>query len=49
MRTIHAPTRRELLLASGTLFAWAYLPRLAYAEGRDPRFLTIILGVRSTD
>jgi uncharacterized protein (DUF1501 family) len=43
MRTIHAPTRRELLLASGTLFAWAHLPRLAYAEGRDPRFLTIIL------
>jgi uncharacterized protein (DUF1501 family) len=25
------------------LFAWAYLPKLAYAEGRDPRFLTIIL------
>jgi len=43
MRTIHAPTRRELLLASGTLFAWAHLPRLAYAEGRDPRFLTVIL------
>src|SRR6185437_13673695 len=43
MRLVHAPTRRELLLASGTLFAWAHLPRLAYAEGRDPRFLTIIL------
>jgi uncharacterized protein (DUF1501 family) len=40
---IHAPSRRELLLASGTLFAWARLPKLAYAEGRDPRFLTIIL------
>jgi uncharacterized protein (DUF1501 family) len=40
---IHAASRRELLLASGTLFAWAHLPRLAYAEGRDPRFLTIIL------
>jgi uncharacterized protein (DUF1501 family) len=40
---LHAPSRRELLLASGTLFAWAYLPKLAYAEGRDPRFLTIIL------
>jgi uncharacterized protein (DUF1501 family) len=25
------------------LFAWAYLPKLAYAEGRDPRFLMIIL------
>jgi uncharacterized protein (DUF1501 family) len=43
MRLFHAPTRRELLLASGTLFAWAHLPRLAHAEGRDPRFLAIIL------
>jgi uncharacterized protein (DUF1501 family) len=40
---LHAPSRREVLLASGTLFAWAYLPKLAYAEGRDPRFLAIIL------
>jgi len=39
----HAPTRRHLLLASGTLFAWAGLPKLARAEGRDPRFLTIVL------
>jgi uncharacterized protein (DUF1501 family) len=39
----HAPSRRELLLGSGTLFAWAHLPKLARAEGRDPRFLTIIL------
>jgi uncharacterized protein (DUF1501 family) len=40
---LHAPSRRELLLTSGTLFAWAHMPRLAYAEGRDPRFLAIIL------
>ena len=40
---LHAPSRRELLLGSGTLFAWAYLPKLALAEGRDPRFLAIIL------
>lgn len=40
---VRAPSRRELLLASGTLFAWAHLPKLAQAEGRDPRFLTIIL------
>jgi uncharacterized protein (DUF1501 family) len=40
---LHAPSRRELLLASGTLFAWAHLPKVAQAEGRDPRFLTIIL------
>src|SRR5207244_8804728 len=39
----HAPTRRELLLGSGALFAWAFAPRLARAEGRDPRFLTIVL------
>jgi uncharacterized protein (DUF1501 family) len=32
-----------LLLASGTLFAWGYVPKLARAEGRDPRFLTIVL------
>jgi uncharacterized protein (DUF1501 family) len=43
MQSLHAPSRRELLLASGTLFAWAYMPRLALAEGRDPRFLTIVL------
>jgi uncharacterized protein (DUF1501 family) len=41
--TVHAPSRRELLLASGVLFAWAYVPRVARAEGRDPRLLTIIL------
>ena len=38
-----AATRRELLLASGTLFAWAYLPKAARAEGRDPRLLVIVL------
>jgi uncharacterized protein (DUF1501 family) len=43
MRTLHQPSRRALLLASGTLFAWAHLPKLARAEGRDPRMLTIIL------
>src|ERR1700736_2769100 len=41
--TLRAPSRRELLLASGTLFAWAYVPRLARAEGRDPRLLVIVL------
>jgi uncharacterized protein (DUF1501 family) len=43
MRSLHAPSRRQLLLASGTLFAWAHLPKLARAEGRDPRFLAFIL------
>jgi uncharacterized protein (DUF1501 family) len=37
------PTRRELLLGSGALFAWACLPGRARAEGYDPRFLTIVL------
>jgi uncharacterized protein (DUF1501 family) len=41
--TMHAPSRRELLLASGTLFAWAYVPKLARAEGRDPRLLVVVL------
>jgi uncharacterized protein (DUF1501 family) len=40
---LHASSRRELLLASGTLFAWAFAPKLARAEGRDPRLLTIVL------
>src|SRR5271166_161162 len=40
---LHAPTRRELMLASGVLFAWPFVPRIAQAEGRDPRFLAIVL------
>ena len=43
MTPLHPPSRRDVLLASGTLFAWAYLPKIALAEGRDPRFLAIIL------
>ena len=43
MHTLHRSTRRELLLASGVLFAWAYLPKAARAEGRDPRFLVVVL------
>ena len=42
-RNLHAPSRRELLLASGVMFAWALVPRVARAEGRDPRFLTVVL------
>ncbi|MEA2878688.1 MAG: hypothetical protein QOF14_3884 [Hyphomicrobiales bacterium] len=41
--TIHAATRRELLGGAGVLFAWPFLPKIARAEGRDPRMLTIIL------
>ena len=40
---LHASTRRELLLGTGALFAWAHAPKIARAEGRDPRFLTIVL------
>jgi uncharacterized protein (DUF1501 family) len=43
MRPSHLTTRRKMLLASGALFAWAYTPWLAHAEGRDPRFLVIVL------
>jgi uncharacterized protein (DUF1501 family) len=39
----HPSTRREFLSSSGALFAWAFVPRVARAEGRDPRFLTIVL------
>ena len=40
---LFAPTRRGLLLGTGALFAGRYLPGLARAEGRDPRFLAIVL------
>jgi uncharacterized protein (DUF1501 family) len=40
---LHAPSRRELLLSSGVLFAWNCLPKAARAEGRDPRLLVMIL------
>jgi uncharacterized protein (DUF1501 family) len=39
----HLPSRREALLGAGTLFAWSQMPRLARAEGRDPRLLVIVL------
>jgi uncharacterized protein (DUF1501 family) len=40
---MHVAKRRAVLLGSGALFAWAFVPKLARAEGRDPRFLTIVL------
>jgi uncharacterized protein (DUF1501 family) len=43
MTFLYAPSRRAMLAGSGALFAWAHMPRLAHAEGRDPRFLTIVL------
>jgi uncharacterized protein (DUF1501 family) len=43
MAQFHLPTRRELLLGAGTLFAWTQMPRLARAEGRDPRLLVVVL------
>ena len=43
MALLHAPSRRELMLGAGVLFAWAHWPKLARAEGRDPRMLTIVL------
>src|ERR671930_1297014 len=39
----HPFPRRELLLGSGVLFAWTHLPKLARAEGRDPRVLVMVL------
>jgi uncharacterized protein (DUF1501 family) len=39
----HLPTRRDMLRGSGALFAWAYMPKLARAEGRDPRLLVVVL------
>src|SRR5258706_8347317 len=39
----HLPSRREALFGAGTLVAWSQMPRLARAEGRDPRMLVIVL------
>jgi uncharacterized protein (DUF1501 family) len=39
----HLPSRREVLIGAGSLFAWSQMPRLARAEGRDPRLLAIVL------
>src|SRR5450432_3221116 len=43
MSFCHLPSRRELLIGSGALFAWTQMPKLARAEGRDPRLLVIVL------
>ena len=43
MSDLLALTRRSLLLGSGVLFAGAYLPQMARAAGRDPRFLVLVL------
>ena len=39
----HLPSRREALLGAGSLFAWSQMPKLARAEGRDPRMLIVVL------
>src|SRR5262249_6914826 len=39
----HRPSRRAALIGAGALFAWTQLPKLARAEGRDPRLLAIVL------
>ena len=39
----HLTSRREALIGSGALFAWTQFPKLARAEGRDPRMLVIVL------
>jgi len=43
MRIADFVSRRAVLIGSGALFAWTQLPRLARAEGRDPRMLVIVL------
>jgi uncharacterized protein (DUF1501 family) len=40
---LHLSTRRDMLFGTGALFAWAYAPKLARAEGRDPRLLVVVL------
>ncbi|CEJ14149.1 hypothetical protein BN1110_04477 [bacterium YEK0313] len=36
-------SRRAFLGATGLMFAWSAAPRLARAEGRDPRLLVVVL------
>jgi uncharacterized protein (DUF1501 family) len=43
MLKLVAPSRRELLIGSGALFTWACLPPVVRAEGRDPRFIAVVL------
>ena len=43
MTTLHAPTRRELLLAPACCLPGRICRKLARAEGRDPRLLVIVL------
>ena len=43
MPTLLSSARRDFLIGSGALFAWAHTPRLARAEGRDPRVLVVVL------
>jgi uncharacterized protein (DUF1501 family) len=38
-----SPSRRGFLAAAGSFVAWAGLPRIAKAAGRDPRFVVVIL------
>jgi uncharacterized protein (DUF1501 family) len=37
------PTRRGVLAGAGAVFAWTQLPLRARADGRDPRFIAIVL------
>ena len=41
--SLSTPSRRALLLGAGAVFAGAALPRVARGDGRDPRFLAVVL------
>lgn len=43
MANFHDISRRHLLSGAGALFAWSFAPKLARAEGRDPRLVVIVL------
>jgi len=38
-----APTRRAFLASAGAFVAWSHLPRFAFASGRDPRLVVVVL------
>lgn len=42
-KILQSPSRREVLVSGGALFASAFVPRISFAASRDPRLVVIIL------
>ena len=42
-KILQSPSRREVLITGGALFASAFVPRMSFAAARDPRLVVVIL------